>query len=174
MVHSLAMVLFALVTLSMSLVALAPTGGAASRCTIMGTNAREMIVGTRGDDIICGKGGRDRIFGRGGDDWLYGQDGWDRLHGGDGNDHLVGGAGDDYFRGGSGNDHWYGGPDRDFLVDYHGIDIIEGGWGDDVCLSTSDDAGGDTVIGGPGRDVRHTDPHDTVVSAEVKVFCDGD
>ena len=63
-VHSLAIAVFALVMVSMSLVAFVPAGRTASACTIMGTKERERIVGTRRDDIICSNGSRDRILGR--------------------------------------------------------------------------------------------------------------
>src|SRR3954452_9354615 len=96
------------------------------RCTIIGTQARDVIRGTSHRDVICGLGGNDVILGRKGNDVIYGGPGADVINGGRGNDTLRGGPGNDTLQahegradrveGGRGNDLGIVDPRRDTLV----------------------------------------------------------
>lgn len=80
----------------------------------IGSDKSETLFGTIDNDILIGLGG---------DDELYGLGGTDILDGGDGNDWLDAGFGDnEALYGGNGNDTLLGG----------GINIMEGGSGDDL------------------------------------------
>jgi len=140
-----------------AVVAFAPRAqGAGVHCTIRGTAGGETLTGTASRDVICGKGGPDRIFGMGGDDLLIG---------GYGNDTLDGGSGDDVMKGSEGADHF---------VDLHGKDKIYGGDGNDPCMNGSDDAPGDFLKGGPGKDGYNVDPGDTVRREPNDYWVDGE
>jgi Ca2+-binding RTX toxin-like protein len=67
-----------------------------------------------------------------------------------------------------GPDLWRGGAGRDHLTDFSGRDRIAGGTGGDPCLATQDGAGGDSIHGGPGRDIGDADGGDTIVGVEVQ------
>jgi Ca2+-binding RTX toxin-like protein len=103
----------------------------ALRCTIVGTQRRDVINGTRGNDVICAFGGNDVVHGGGGNDVILGGAGNDRLYGGAGNDRLYGGAGNDRLYGGAGNDRLDGGAGNDLLVGGSGNDHLSGGAGND-------------------------------------------
>jgi hypothetical protein len=159
-------------------------------CTITGTNQSETLSGTPGGDVICGLGGGDTLRGKRGDDVLRGGRGRDTLHGGHGRDTVLGGPGSDNLdlgrgadvaRGGRGSDfsavasagpdQWFGGSGPDSLIDFKGFDRINGGAGDASCLSTFDQAGGDTLLGGPGFDIWLADGADDVQGVEKRVQC---
>jgi len=123
-------------------------GPRAPACTILGTAGADTLEGTAEHDVICGKGGNDTLLGMGGDDVLRGGPGKDTLDGGRGADRLVGGDAEDRF--------------EDFL----GADDLFGGGGDDICMTTQDDAPGDHIDGGPGNDGRWNDYGDTHVNTE--------
>src|SRR4051812_36163242 len=91
-------------------------------------------------------GGDDEFFGGQGGDVVHGGDGEDRLYGLEGNDQLYGEGGADNPDGGAGND------------------LVDGGAGDDgleKSLGVSNDpgVGGDTYVGGPGKDTLFLDNH---------------
>ena len=107
-----------------------------------------------GRDVICGLGGRDVIHARSGADTVFGGAGNDTIFGGGGNDRLYGGGDRDLVRGLGGDDRVFGGPASDFpLTGDFGSDVVNGGAGNEVCVSGMDEIhGNDTVIGGPGID----------------------
>lgn len=144
-------------------------------CTITGTNGRDEIRGTPGDDVICTLKGADYVNGRGGDDVILLGPGSDGFNGGGGNDIVYGGAGRDWGDTGPGDDEFYGQGGGEYIVSAgHGTDVLNGGAGDDSCLATWDNAGGDTVIGGPGHDIWGGDPGDTAQSVEEGPYhCEG-
>jgi len=72
------------------------------RCTIVGTQGRDVLIGTSKRDVICGRGGNDVIKGLRGNDVIDGGKGNDRILGGRGNDNLIGGVGGDRVDGGPG------------------------------------------------------------------------
>lgn len=71
------------------------TTDAIERCTIVGTDRRDVLIGTPGDDVICALDGRDLVFASGGDDLVLGGVDGDVLIGGRGFDQLLGGDGRD-------------------------------------------------------------------------------
>ena len=86
------------------------------RCTIGGTEGRDVLRDTNGDDVICGLGGDDRISGLGGDDVVRGGSGDDVLIGDAGSDSLFGEGGQDVLRARDqvrGNDDLDGGRRKD-------------------------------------------------------------
>lgn len=145
-------------------------------CTITGTSGPDTLTGTTGDDVICGLGGRDVIHARSGADVVYGGAGNDNIFGGGGDDALYGGADRDLVRGLGGDDRIFGGAASDFpLTGDFGSDIVNGGTGNEVCISGFDEVeGNDTVIGGPGVDHYELDAGDTSSSAEILGFCIGE
>jgi Ca2+-binding RTX toxin-like protein len=137
-------------------------------CTIVGTAGDDDLRGTQHDDVICGRGGDDWVLGEEGNDTLFLGRGDDSGGGGPGDDVIRGGAGKDYGEGGYGNDRIYvGRGDKDEVIDYHGMDVVSGGPGDDYCLNVRDGHGGDLIRGGPGKDGFYIDDGDRVFSAEV-------
>ena len=82
----------------------------------------------------------------------------------------------DLVRGLGGDDRVFGGPASDFpLTGDFGSDVVNGGSGNDVCVSGLDDIhGNDTVIGGPGIDHYELDTGDADSSAEILGFCIGE
>jgi hypothetical protein len=95
-------------------------------------------VGTPDRDVKTGTSGKNVLCSLQGQDFVHGQGGNDRIRAGRGRDTLVGGSGRDTLRGG-------GGQDRLFAVD---------------------DASGELVVGGPGKDQCFVDPSDTVRKCE--------
>ena len=106
---------------------------------------------TSGDDTINDGGSGTYIDALAGADTVYGNGGNDTLDGNTGADVLFGGSGDDSLRGGADNDSLYGGNDNDVLYDDAGVNLYNGGDGDDVITATS--SGGGTILGGAGNDV---------------------
>lgn len=119
------------------------------------------------DDIHAGSG-RDTIDGGKGFDFLYGDGGNDtlmtsgsgRLYGGTGQDLLISAwtgtpfYGTPELHGGRGDDTVLGGSAGDGLFGEEGHDSVDGGAGNDaVYIMDSDGDGGDTLVGGDGRDV---------------------
>jgi len=105
---------------------------------LFGTAESETLNGTAGADVICGMLGADTVRGLGGGDRLFGGRGGDDLIGGPGEDWLTGGPGFDDLLGGTGRDHLDG-------LDHAGVDDLDGGRSDDICLRDS----GDTVTSCP-------------------------
>jgi Ca2+-binding RTX toxin-like protein len=75
------------------------------------------------DDFICGDEGHDRLSGDSGDDTIFGGADDDFLREEEGNDRMFGDSGDDLFN------------SIDRVVDN---DFLDGGTGDDRCLSDPD------------------------------------
>jgi Ca2+-binding RTX toxin-like protein len=150
-------------------------GPMAPECTLVGTDGHDDLRGTSGDDVICALGGGDSVSGRRGDDIIYLGGGEDGFDGGGGNDVVYGQGGADSGFGGAGDDLIYGqGAGDNIMVAGTGIDTVSGGKGDDSCLATWDDRGGDSVIGGPGHDIYGADAGDRVSSAEEgPLHCEG-
>jgi chitodextrinase len=105
------------------------------------TNGPDTLNGTAAANTIHGLGGNDTIHGKGGADKLYGDAGADSVFGDAGNDLLGGGTSRDKLSGGDGND----------------------------TLRGDDHARGDTINGGPGRDVCYYNAGDTLLGCEVKI-----
>ena len=99
------------------------------------------------DDVLTGDGEANRLDGMNGNDQLYGLGGNDELIGGSGNDRLEGGTGANSVDGGAGDDIIYS-------VNL-GVDMIQGGTGNDVAvidwsaqaLAFSTVASGDVAFG---------------------------
>jgi Ca2+-binding RTX toxin-like protein len=85
--------------------------------------------------VIDGSAGDDLIDTRGAADTGPQQDQWDELYGGTGNDTLISGEGTDLLvdgiLGDGGNDVMRGGAGWDTFVSFGGIDVINGGDGED-------------------------------------------
>lgn len=111
-----------------------------SRCTITGSEGKDLLRGTAGKDVICGLGGNDTLVGLGGDDVLEGGAGKDVLRGGLGKDRLVGGPGADVLDGGKGADRLLGGAGADVLDGGPGKDDLQGGTGKDAAVVGKGDA----------------------------------
>jgi Ca2+-binding RTX toxin-like protein len=135
-----------------------------------GSNGKDSVTGLRGRDHMDGRGGSDRINGgrdndlvKGGDgdDLLCGGRGGDKIYGGPGDDIIFGeeendkiypGPGDDQVLGSAGNDRIYGwGKQGGNIVD-DGIDILDGGFNDDVIEA----GGADTLLGFTHNDILST------------------
>ncbi len=121
---------------------------------ITGTSKNDDIAGTYGDDVILGGAGNDTLNGnRAGNSYLDGGTGDDTLLGaypnyngpgtGGGNDTLLGGTGNDtifanhgsdMLMGGDGNDVISAGDRNGFGGYEYGVDVIDGGAGDDVVI----------------------------------------
>jgi Ca2+-binding RTX toxin-like protein len=152
-----------------------PRGPAGPECTIIGTSGDDRLNGTSGDDVICALGGDDTVFGRGGDDTLVLGPGADFFSGGRGNDVIRAGGGTDFGNGNPGDDRILLMRGNDLIVfEERGVDVLSGGPGNESCLSTADQEGGDTIRGGTGKDTFNADDGDSVSSVENgPVPCEG-
>ena len=82
-----------------------------------------MVEGGGGDDVLCGGRSADKLYGGPGDDIIYGEEENDTIFPGAGDDKVLGSARrrpDLRLRRGG----------REIIDD--GIDILNGGWNDDV------------------------------------------
>ena len=104
-----------------------------------GSEFDDAIIGTQGPDIANGGESNDVIFGHGGRDNLTGNEGDDEIHGGSQDDIIDGSEGSDLLFGDDGNDRLISGIGV-------GIDVLEGGAGDDTLLGT----GAHYPTGNPG------------------------
>ncbi len=116
-------------------------------------NSIENIIGSAFGDTIVGDGSANVLSGLGGNDTLVGGDGNDTLDGGDGNDFLA--------QGGLGNDTLLGGNGDDLLFDSYGVNIFDGGAGDDGLFSYSG-AAGQILSGGAGNDYLYDNGNSTM------------
>jgi hypothetical protein len=57
------------------------------------------------------------------------------------------------------------------MLDFAGRDRLKGGTGDERCMSTWDDSGGDVINGNEGTDIYFADAGDTVISGEESTPC---
>jgi Ca2+-binding RTX toxin-like protein len=133
-------------------------------------------------NAICGDAGDNEIEGTSEDNVIDGGSGNDVIDGGGGNDVIVGGEGNDTMNGGSAEDHVFGGPGDDVIVGDEapaptsaaagyrflfalqeeepvpGVDVLEGGEGNDTIDGNGGDdkvdggIGVDTVEGAEGND----------------------
>jgi len=136
----------------------------------VGTNGHDSVTGLRGKDHLIGRGGNDLLNGGRDNDFVEGGQGDDILCGGRSADKLVGGPGDDIIYGEEENDTIYPGPgddkvlgsagdDKIFgygerggrIVD-DGIDILDGGFNDDMIVA----GGADTLLGFTHNDTLST------------------
>jgi Ca2+-binding RTX toxin-like protein len=127
------------------------------RYTDRSTGVTVDLDGSAGDDGEPGEGdtvGADveDVEGGSGNDTLNGNASPNSLRGWGGNDTLVGGDASDSLFGDAGNDVELGGPGIEVFEGVYdgGDNTWNGGEGDDVF--GADNAGADTVIGGPGMD----------------------
>jgi polar amino acid transport system substrate-binding protein len=121
----------------------------AVRCTVTGTNGRDVLRGTNRADVICARRGNDTIRARGGRDRVLGGPGNDTIYGGGGNDRLEGSTGNDsFFAAGEGVDTIFGGPGRDRAV-VDRLDRVRG-----VERVTRRGGGGTTTLPALPADVR--------------------
>lgn len=112
------------------------------------------LVGTEGDlDLVTGV----EILGAGaGDDTLQAA-GWKHVSGGYGNDEITGGEGPDNLGGSVGDDKLIGGGGDDALFGSSGADTIDAGAGNDLAvggdmMGESHEPGLDVIEGGSGDD----------------------
>ena len=145
-----------------------------------GTNGRDSVTGLRGKDKMNGRGGNDLVNGgrdndvvRGGDgndticggrgnDKLYGDDGNDTIYGEEESDKIYPGPGNDKVLGSAGNDKIYGfGTEGGQIVD-DGIDLLDGGFNDDVIIA----GGADTLLGYTHNDTLSTRTPDDRAGAD--------
>ena len=137
-----------------------------------GQGGFDRLCGNAGDDFLRGQEGEDRLAGGDGGDFLDAGDiiavffeeaspdsSDNRLLGGDGADSLFGAAGDDELSGGGGVDQIFDGGDFG-----GGNNKLNGGRGDDFINSANGSV--DVVDGGPGEDECITDPQDSVENCE--------
>ncbi|WP_275787390.1 beta strand repeat-containing protein [Pararhizobium gei] len=100
--------------------------------------------------IINGDEDGNNLTGTVGDDEIYGFDGDDELTGGNGSDLLDGGLGNDTLHGGLGDDTLNGGDGDDYLYDNQGLNIFDGGAGNDQINANGNS--NSTISGGDGDD----------------------
>ena len=111
--------------------------------------------GQGNDENMRGGDGNDMLFGGAGKDKLFGDKNDDLLFGGLGNDTLDGGAGNDYLNGGAGADDLYGGAGNDILFYDAEDNVVSGGEGIDVLLSSSGKTLDELLAGGKvGNDIE--------------------
>ncbi|MGZ9107262.1 MAG: tandem-95 repeat protein [Micavibrio sp.] len=97
-------------------------------------NTPQFFPATNDGDSIDGTGSSTKFFTSllDGNDVFLGSAYSDIVFGGNDDDFLEGGAGDDTLTGGDGDDHLIGGSGNDSLHESGGINILEGGEGDDT------------------------------------------
>ncbi len=110
---------------------------------INGGRDNDVVKGGPGDDILCGGSGDDKIIGGDGDDVIYGEEENDTIIPGPGDDRVLVSAGDDRIYG------W--GKQGGEIVD-DGIDLLDGGFNDDIIEA----GGADTLLGFTHDDILRT------------------
>ena len=110
---------------------------------VNGGRDNDVIKGSQGADVLCGGRGSDTIYGGPGDDLIYGEEE---------NDRIIPGAGDDRVLGSAGNDRILGWGERGGEIVDDGVDILNGGWNDDVIEA----GGADSLYGFTHNDVLRT------------------
>lgn len=108
-----------------------------------GGRDNDVVRGGPGDDLLCGGRGTDRIFGGPGDDTIYGEEE---------NDTVIPGPGEDRVLGSAGNDHIYGWGTSGGAYTDDGVDVLSGGYNDDVVEA----GGADSVYGHTHADLLLT------------------
>ena len=135
---------------------------------IYGGGGNDQVWGNNGDDVILGESGNDNLYGGNGNDLLLGGEGNDILIGNNGNDRLWGGTGDDIYYittqdtgvnglhfdsvnddlSAAGNPGFGGGTDTVFLSDVTSAQVSLHRFGDDLVISTKDDAADGSLTSG--------------------------
>ena len=162
---------------------------------LWGGSSGDQLNGQRGADLLSGGGGSDRLAGGIDDDTIFGGGGNDTvlMGAGDGSDRVVlgfgddsvsaaaadetltvsGQAGNDYIRTGGGDDQLYGGQGFDTLWSEDGADLLAGGAGNDLLISTGRIVSptdtpeeGAVLTGGLGDDVLWADAGDTATGGQ--------
>ena len=120
-----------------------------------GGRDNDIVEGGAGDDILCGGRSADKMVGGPGDDIIYGEEENDTIYPGPGDDKVLGSAGDDKLFG-------YGKRAGEIIDD--GIDILDGGYNDDIIVA----GGADTLLG-----FTHDDTLSTRTPAIAPAVMDG-
>ena len=110
---------------------------------INGGRDNDVVKGGPGDDILCGGRGTDKLLGGAGDDVIFGEEENDTIIPGPGNDQVLGSAG---------NDRIYGWGEQGGEIVADGIDILNGGFNDDIVEA----GGADTLFGFTHDDILRT------------------
>ena len=104
------------ILLGTTMLAVAPSAPARTRCTLRGTSGDDRLIDTAGASVICALAGDDLVEGGPAADRIFGGKGSDRLEGNEGKDVVRGGRGADTIVVADGvarNDRALGGPGRD-------------------------------------------------------------
>jgi Ca2+-binding RTX toxin-like protein len=139
-------------------------------------NGEDVARGGAGADTLDGGLGRDALLGEGGADQLLGGSGTDTLRGGEDDDTVLGGSDPDFLFGDAGDDYLSGFAFDDSQSDAQatadGVDVLEGGAGNDTLLL----APGDSGAGGAGEDRFQLDQRDGpgALQARVTDYAPGD
>ena len=88
-----------------------------------GGRDNDVVKGGPGNDILCGGRSSDKLIGGPGNDIIYGEEENDTIYPGPGDDKVLGSAGDDKIYG-------WGEAGGEIIDD--GIDILDGGFNDDI------------------------------------------
>ncbi len=124
--------------------------------TLLGGAGDDLLSGNGGNDVLDGGLGADTLFGAGGNDVLIAGTGdvsRNTLYGQGGNDLLLGGDGPDLLLGGGDNDTINGGAGDDDINDLGGMNLIDGGAGNDHFIILAARPGDVSMVtGGAGRD----------------------
>ena len=110
---------------------------------INGGRDNDVVKGGPGDDILCGGRGTDKILGGSGNDTIFGEEE---------NDTIVPGPGDDRVLGSAGDDRIYGWGRQGGEIVEDGIDILDGGFNDDILEA----GGADSLFGFTHDDILRT------------------
>ena len=132
-----------------------PLDGRGGNDLVNGGRDNDVVKGGAGDDVLCGGRGTDKLYGGPGDDIIYGEEENDTIFPGPGDDQVLGSAGDDRIFG-------YGERGGEIVDD--GIDILDGGFNDDIIVA----GGADTLLG-----FTHNDTLSTATPAVAPALMDG-
>jgi Ca2+-binding RTX toxin-like protein len=126
--------------------------GPESNDRIFGEGGKDLVNGGRGNDVVKGGPGNDILCGGRGDDVIHGGPGNDRIFGEEENDRIFPGPGDDKALGSADDDKLYGFGGKPGSIVDDGIDVLDGGFNDDVIIA----GGADTLLGFTHDDILRT------------------